>query len=108
MVPCELRKATTNNVASPVAIEHIHLTVVLDSEHFKGYELLEQDKESQRIEGFNTVESLVAIGVLLTAPVIHSTRNGYNNNTNYLTIVGSFSVAYRNNLEQRDIPTIDV
>ena len=67
MVPCELVDATINNVTTYMVIEHIHLTVVLDSEHFKGCELLEQEIESREIEGFDTTEYLVASGVLITA-----------------------------------------
>ena len=40
IVSCEVEGATINNVTTPVVIERIHLTLVLDSEHFKGYELL--------------------------------------------------------------------
>ena len=40
IVPCKLRGATINNVTTPVVTERIHLTVVLDSEHFMQYELL--------------------------------------------------------------------
>ena len=41
------------------------------------------------------------ISELITAHAVYSTRDS-------LAIVALFSVTYRNSLEQRDIPTIDV
>ena len=77
-------------------------------QYFKGYELLQQEKESQNDKGFDTAESLVTAGLLLAAPVIYSKLHGYNNNTGHLAMVGLFRVVQEHNLEQRDIPTIDV
>ena len=58
MVPCKVVEATINNVTTLMVTERIHLTVVLDSEHFKACELLQNEIESQEIEGFNTTKCM--------------------------------------------------
>ena len=108
MVPYSLGGATINNVIIPVVTEHIHFTVVKDRENFKGYELLQQEKESQNDEGFDMVESSVTTSVLLTVPITYTKHHDYNNNTGHLALLELFMVVYGHILAQRHISTIDI
>ena len=58
IVPCIIGGPTINNTTT----QYLQLDLVLNSEHFNGYELLRQEIECQEDEGFNTMECLITIG----------------------------------------------
>ena len=76
MVPCKFGGAIINNVMTHVVTELIHFTVVKDSEHLKNFELSEQKKQDQEIEGFNTTGCMRTFGVIITSYVVFRTHDG--------------------------------
>ena len=98
IVPCIIGGPTINNTTT----RYLQLDLVLNSEHFYGYELLQQEIEGRDEEGFDTMDCLRTLGEIITAPVAFSTPDGL------LVFTGLCTVVYGNTLQQSDIPTLRV